>query len=804
MEKFSFKKPTLLSFTTVVVGILFVFWQFFLKGLDLFPGSYLLAWFEPYKTENFSGNFISLAHKAIAEDTFKSIYPFKILALDMFRNFQIPLWDPYNGSGMPLLAAINPGFLDPFNILYFIFPNYTAWTLIIILETVLIGVFTYLYAKSIKFGNKESILTSVVFALSGAVVTRIVYSEFALGMAILPLSLYLLEKYREKFQRKYLYILSVATGVLLLSTHIQYSFYILLFFCFYWLLRCGNKKTEIKKFLTPLLFVILGIGFASIQLVSTIELFKYANLNPQSSSFIFTSSLLPIKNLITLLIPNYYGNPSTYNYWGSGDYIETAMYIGIIPCFFAFLAVFKIKEVKNLAYFIKFYLGVLLFTLLISIDIPFISRLYALNMPFLSIGVPTRIYFITAFSLAILSGLGYKYWLGLTNFKKRLLLPIFLFSFFIGLVFIITVLNLHSGCPEIMKNCRITSLRNFLIELGAFSITLFLIIIYPLLNLSKRREANIIPFMVILIVYLLGFYNSYKFLPFSPNNTFFPKNSVFTAIHQVVGTDRVLGIGDANITPNFATYFHFYDPQYINPLYIKRYGELVSYSNTGIFPPSLQRSDVDIKTDATLSGSLQFNRERLMSILNINYLLYKKSEVPLSNNSNIAWENDKWYISKRELTLPRVFLVGKVSVVSEDKKELETLFNPYFDPGNTALVEKDFPEISKLNKIENGGTAVIKRYSENNVLIKTNSSYDSFLVLTDNYFPGWKAFIDNREVPIYRSDYTLRGIKVPAGVHTVYFLYDPLSFKIGLVLSFLSGIVLFILILGSFLKKKIR
>ena len=360
MKKIKTNRQTILSFLLLIVGILSLFWQFFLNKLFLFPGNYLLAWFEPYKTDNFSGNFISLAHKPIAEDTFKLIYPFKVFALELFGHLQIPLWNPYNGSGMPFLAAINSGYLDPFNVLYLFLPNHLAWTSIIVIETMLIGIFTFLYAKSIKLGNIASFLTAIVFVLSGAVITRISFSIFALGIACLPLSLYALEKYEQNSQPKYLLLLTLGVSVLLFSTHLQYSFYILAFVIFYWILKLKNKNIQdgIRKVFLPPIFIVLGLTIAAIQLIPTIELFKYANLNPESSAFIFNNALIPIKNLITILIPNYYGNPSTYNYWGTGDYIETALYLGLIPCLFAFFSILNINKNKNSS-LIKFYLLVI-------------------------------------------------------------------------------------------------------------------------------------------------------------------------------------------------------------------------------------------------------------------------------------------------------------------------------------------------------------------------------------------------------------------------------------------------------------
>jgi len=799
-----FKKQTILSLLFLTAGTLSIFWQFFLNKLYLFPGNYLLAWFEPYKSENFSGNFISLAHKAIAQDTFRFIYPFKILAIELMKHGQLPLWNPYNGSGMPLLASINIGYFDPFNILFFVLPNYLSWTLIIVIQTLLIGVGTFLYGKSIKLDNKASFFVAVIFTLSGAVITRIVFAQFALGIALMPLMLFLLERYRENSQKIYLFILAPAVGILLVSTHFQYALYILVFVCFYWIFRHKNKDfaNGIRRFISPFLFILLGLGLASIQLIPAIELFKYANLNTQSSSFIFNSFLLPLSHFVTILIPNYYGNPATYNFWGVSDYIETAVYIGIIPSLFAFFSILKIKEDKSSS-LIKFYLFILVFTILISLKWPFATWLYELDMPFLSIGVPTRIFFITTFSLAVLSGFGFQYWCKSQTRRKNLLILLFMFTSFAALIFLVTVLNLQASCLGVADNCRITSLRNALLELLGFVSVFILIMVYLLPKLSKAKYKDAIPVIVIFIAYMLGFYNSYKFLPFSPKETFFPKNDVMEAVRRISGNTRIFGIGSANIITDFATHFRFYDPQYTYPVYIKRYGELVSFANTGVFPPPLLRSDVEIIKEASLSGAMEFRRNRLMSLLNVNYLIFKKDEIPINvTKDTVVWENDKWYIKERSQRLPRAYLVNKLEIVKEEDKELNLLFNPSLDLNTTAVVEQKIFGIPKLKQSDKQGRAIIKEYRANNVLIQTHSSSDSFLVLSDNYYPGWKAYVDGKEAPIYRTNYTFRGVKIPSGIHSVNFVYDPVSFKIGALLSIALGL-LYILAIFILFKKRI-
>ena len=64
-------------------------------------------------------------------------------------------------------------------------------------------------------------------------------------------------------------------------------------------------------------------------------------------------------------------------------------------------------------------------------------------------------------------------------------------------------------------------------------------------------------------------------------------------------------------------------------------------------------------------------------------------------------------------------------------------------------------------------------------------------MVTDNFAPGWRAEIDGTEAPVYRTNFTFRGVSVPAGEHTVTMYYLPQPFITGL-LAMGVGIVLLI------------
>src|SRR5262249_6833038 len=78
-----------------------------------------------------------------------------------------------------------------------------------------------------------------------------------------------------------------------------------------------------------------------------------------------------------------------------------------------------------------------------------------------------------------------------------------------------------------------------------------------------------------------------------------------------------------------------------------------------------------------------------------------------------------------------------------------------------------------------GARAKITRYEPNRIELTTGNPKDGFLVLSEIYYPGWEARIDGNPIKIYRTDYTLRGIFVPAGERRVEFIYRPQSLRRG-------------------------
>jgi uncharacterized membrane protein YfhO len=80
------------------------------------------------------------------------------------------------------------------------------------------------------------------------------------------------------------------------------------------------------------------------------------------------------------------------------------------------------------------------------------------------------------------------------------------------------------------------------------------------------------------------------------------------------------------------------------------------------------------------------------------------------------------------------------------------------------------------------------------VQVETTTDEPRLLVVSEMYFPGWDAYIDGRETMTYRTNYLFRGVVVPAGRHTVTFVYRPASVVAGGIVSALALVVVGVLL----------
>jgi hypothetical protein len=153
----------------------------------------------------------------------------------------------------------------------------------------------------------------------------------------------------------------------------------------------------------------------------------------------------------------------------------------------------------------------------------------------------------------------------------------------------------------------------------------------------------------------------------------------------------------------------------------------------------------------------------------------------------LAYDGDDARVYSNSNALPRAFLVGGQQTVDGEDAALAAITDPAVDKRRVAVTEQALPGLAQGATAGGApGTARLVSYERDEAVARVEARRPALLVVTDVWFPGWKAKVDGRDADVERVDYLLRGVSVPAGAHTVELSYEPASWRIGWIVSLLA------------------
>lgn len=169
-----------------------------------------------------------------------------------------------------------------------------------------------------------------------------------------------------------------------------------------------------------------------------------------------------------------------------------------------------------------------------------------------------------------------------------------------------------------------------------------------------------------------------------------------------------------------------------------------------------------------------------LNMLNTRYIIYNPDQAPIRNP--YAFGN-AWF-------------VDKVDIVENADAEIEALNT--INPLQTAVVDKRFAKELEGFTPHKDSTAsiVLEKYRPSHLTYKTKVDSEQLAVFSEIYYqPGWKAFVDGKEVPHFRVDWILRGMLIPAGEHTVVFEFYPDTYVLAANISAYSSFLILLLLI---------
>jgi hypothetical protein len=774
-------------FLLVFLGI---FRKIFL-GLFPFPGDLLTSFFFPYNSGGWVGYTTWITHKEfIAADVVRQIFPWRDLAIEIFKNGQIPLWNPYAFSGYPLLANIQSAVFYPLNILFFIFNSKIAWIIYIMCQPVLAFIFMYLFMRSISLSRYAAIFCGLAFGFIGYMATWFEWGVVGHSALWLPLILYGITKYFKNTSPKFLVLSSFGLACSVFAGHIQTTTYVGIIMISYYAFCSFSKENNFAGGLKTILrsgwFILLSLGIICIQVLPSLELLRLSARNVPESIEIFHRFQLPFSRLLTIFAPDFFGNPGVGNAW-KDNYAEFMSYFGIVTLVFSVIGAFN----QNKNELVRFFLFLSGTSLLFALQTPFSEALLRLHVPVLDTSSPARILFIFQFSFVVLAGFGIDLYLSKKSFFWKSLL--FLAAIYGGMWMFAFIAPFFSQAADIVPHLSVIK-RNLAVP------TITLISTFVLIYLGiKNNKLKIFTFFIFILI--AGFeyqYFLYKFSPFSPFQYFFPPQQLLSHLQEITPPDRIYGYSVGRIDTNLPTQLRLYSPEGYDSLYIKRYGELINAS----YPKALARSDALLPNNI-LPTDDSHAKQVLMNITDVKYIVFKNDLAPKEflqqawmfplDRFKLIYQVYKWQVLINLDVVPKASVFHNFIVEKDNKKIIKTLFDETFSYNNKLILEESVPNLSPNDELPSPSGIIY--YNANEIKIQTNTKTDGLLFLADNYYPGWNAYVDGVPTKIYRADYTFKAIPVKAGKHVVHLKYLPKSFIYGAVISGFSLILAFLILI---------
>ncbi len=767
LQKFLFQNQKIIVPVLLILVIITLYYKLFAFGKIPFPGDLLISsyspWFDFYKMP---------VQNPIISDVFSQLYLWKTISLDSLKMGQWPLWNPYSLMGTPLLANYQSATVYPLNLLFF-FSKHFGWGLYIFSQTIIATIGMYLFLSLFVESKIARIAGSIIFALGGLMTTWLELGTAVSGMAWLPLCLFCIEKYHQTSKLRYPLLLTIFLSLTILSGTAQITTYVFLI-CFSFTIVClfpKNLKLSIKKMSVILISLFGSFSLTSLQLIPSYDLLTHSVR--LSDNYIKDNNfgLLPLKHLLTFFNADFFGNPVTRNYFGFLNYFETSNFIGSITLAPFLYTTFFLNRNK----YVRYFLGILLLSLLLVFDNPLSQLIYHQNIPLLTLSYASRMLFVTIFAISVLTAFSLNQII--KKFHFNILGTLILVSLSLHLI---TLAFIYLGKDSLQENFNV-AFRNSIFPLIFTAPLAVGFVGLKFLKISPNKKTLLLSSLLVTLLILdLGRF-FLKFNPFISPNLMYPETPTLTFLQNQPGLFRIGREHAEVLPPNTWTAYGLQTYEGYDPLYNKDYADFFHYLNSGNFQGTTGRY-------AELSGKYS---STFLDAANVKYFLAigrdKEGRIPGDQipfqfkeaGYKIVNRSKSSFILENPRAAPRAYFAKSLKVQSIQEIQQELLKNPNFDPKTQALITKDLG----LTNLTGEGEISITGYSSNYVSIKTHSASEQLLVLSDQFDPGWQAKIDNHPTPIAQTNLIFRSVKVPAGTHLITFNYQPNSFRIGLTIT---------------------
>lgn len=737
-------------------------------------------------------------------------YPMKVFASDTLQKGLIPLWDPYSGVGTPFYANLQSEIFYPPNFLFYLLSAKTALKFFIVLHFSLGGTFVYLFSRELGLSRFPSLFSAIGFSLSGSLVSIMDTTSALCATVWLPLVLFWTHRLLKSFELKGILLTGFTLALQFLAGFPEVFILTLFSMGMMALLLKSGKKGEwgeekrgiwpwTSRFFNPLisrflagvlcfLSVILALSLVMGQLLPFAEFMSLSTRGGGLTYEVASQGALHPGHLVKLFIPDFYGNPMEVRPTPIPEGWLKGIYLGLMPLILAILATFRLNVKKILLIILT--AGAILF----SLGDHFF--LYRFLFPFglKVIRFPSKFFILATVTLPVLSGYGLEEIQTLVKGRKdkddsgkeRRRITMFLIPLMVagtlsllawaelGLTWISKLSRSNDSfkpewVPTFFSNSLTPSFQSLIILL--ISSGILLLVLYGKLPLAVFKG------LVLILMVSDLFIHNFKLMPVVSSHAFeFPTRTINFLKAELTqgGCGEKLSlcgfpfrVYSAPLTQQGAQFLlatHKYDEQTILTA-----TELLIPNISLIFqiPNAMTKGSIEL-------ASYEFYRNKLESLGKF------QSQKGTSPQNDAVYEtlldrlNVKYIVSTASLS-PQGF-----DLVQEGPVKI--FRNKTFLPRAYRIPD---PDLFKALEIPVDLVVPVKmeQPTPQSIKIELSEGEGKWLVVADQYYPGWRAYGDGKEMVIQEVDSLFMGLKLPPGIHQVEFKYQPGSFKVGLFVS---------------------
>ena len=764
---------------------------------------------------------LSLAYPALVgqflvsrnSDQYKAGYAFREFAASYMKEHGgFPQWNPYLLGGMPYVAAMHGDIFYPTFLLRLVLPVDVAMTWGMILHFFLCGFAMYCFLRAAARLSFHSALLGGVAYMMGGFVSSLLsagHDGKLFVSALLPVVLLIVTWCVRDGRRWAWGVLSIAVGLVVLTPHPQMSQYLLLAAGAWALfLAFGGSGAErlppniaLKRLGGALAAVIVGGAIGAIQFVPVRE---YVQWSPRGPGFDYQQAAqfsFPFEELFNTYLPQFSGILD--NYWGRNQFHLHSEYVGAGVLVLA-TAAFGGGWTGARKRFLWFWVGAGIVSLLWALgdSTPFFQIVYAVVPGTKFFRAPSTIFYVTTFAIAVLAALGTE------RLLSGRLGTRFAYGWLIG-AGAVTFIALAGGLSVLGENLASNANRAELVAANAGAVRLGALRSFAfaaaacgvILLLARRSMTPRLAGWTLAILCAADLWSIERFYwQFSPNaSALYATNGAIEFVKKVSQPVRVLALLARQNPAN--PYNPFLERDALMTHRIR-----LTYAYHG---NELGRYD-----------QLQCAEQVYDQCFNPTFLALTNTEFLLVNADTILLPGARRLIGPvldAADTRVSLFLlpgehpfawVAPVIMKYPDSSVLDALRATNFPVRSVAL----FDTSSKVDGVQAKSlpaplaiTTHVDQYEPGHIALTLSAPAPkgAALVVSENFYPGWRAAVDGKPVKAERADYVLIGVPLPEGAKKVELNFSSDTYKEGKSITIAAlAISILAVLAGLFMPKR--